>query len=296
MMTTTAVERHIIDSGEVIRSMTPRRLGSLYCLNQPSVHTQTEIATQLGCSPPTVSQHMHKLSSLPIQVVEKVGASHVPTEFGSNMIDIFDYMLSYLDIDITTVDWSQDDPLDGGLYPLHTARGSMIFLLLDALGRQISFGSELDLFCQESKIYISEVVSDIQSLNYSIETSDRRIKRQMRKLEESGCVSFGEKTVTLSKKGFAQIWVVKEIRDLIQSQRSKSDTSEASKTVERIPVSLSEEGPGELIEPVLYLDDEPVLVIGDSMTLAELRASVNEMMQENDGDETLETQWTIRRN
>lgn len=307
-MTTAISERHIIDTAEILRSISPSRLGSIYYLNKNSIDTQTEIAEQLNCTPPTISQHMQKLASLPLEVVQKDGAQHILTPFGSKILNIYETVLSTIDISISNLDWTSETgwtTVKDGLYPLHTARGSMIFILLDALGRQFSLGNEINLFKQESPIYISNIVAEIQSMDFSIETSDRRIKRQLRKLREAECLEYDTKTIDVEKKGVAHIWLVKRVRELIRKQhQDESDATpqptrtDASSTdvAERTKVSLSEDGPGEAIQPVLYVDDEPALVIGDTMTVEELLTDVTELMQENDGSTTLHREWTIQMN
>lgn len=301
--------RAIIEAGEIIQGLKPERLATLSFVEDDTIETQREMASALDCSAPTVSNHLTSFASLPIPIVDRDGPFITST--GEDILGSVNDLTQALGTDLDDVVWSDTDAqaaVDRCLAPLHSSRGSLLFLVLHSIGVRNSAGETIDLLQSPEPIRISPIVADVTERQQERgETVSReQVRWRLTKLADTASIELDEKTVELTQKGEAQARFFERIIQFVEQEDSdgsslsvqpgntRSEQHGIGPDDDAVPVNFEVDSEALAFVPEYYCDDEAVITLRESMTVDEFVDTAARLRDELDGDVALELNWMLR--
>lgn len=299
----------IIEAGEIIQGLKPERLATLSLVEDDTIETQREIASALGCSAPTVSNHLKSFASLPIPIVDRDGP--IITSTGEDILGTLNDLTQTLGTDLDTVAWRDSDAqaaVERCLAPFHSSRGSLLFLVLHSIGVRNSAGETIDLLQSPEPVRISPIVSDVTERQQERgETVSReQVRWRLTKLADTASIELDDKTVELTEKGNAQARFFEHIIQFVEQEYSDGATSPVQTGTTRseqhgirpdenaVPVNFEVESETLAFVPEYYRGDESVITLRETMTVDEFVDTAARLRDEHDGETVLELNWMLR--
>lgn len=277
-------------------------------MEDDTVETQREIATVLGCSPPTVSNHLKIFSELPIPMVDRPGPSI--TQAGHQILGHLNEYMAELGTDLDDIDWSHPDDMDKideCLDPLHTSRGPLLSLVIYSIGVRNSAGETLNLLHAPEPVRISPVVADVKERQQRRgETVSRdQIRWRLTNLEKGGCITIDDKTILITEKGEAQARFLKRLVELLEpgngSEQSYSESNSNKLTSSsdissdgEMPVNFEIKSDAVSFVPEYQLEDNATFALKKSMSVDEFVEVAAQLRQQYQGDEQMQLNWILR--
>ncbi len=292
---------HVDRAGEIIRSLSPRALGTVWLLGRGEAQTQVAIADRLSCTPPAVSKHLTALSELAVPLVEKSGSRYTVTTAGYAVLDVVNELLIDRRHGLSTIDWSVADDrtmIEAALAPLTTTRSSHLFTVLSAINEEGSFDTSLSgpLVGMISR---SSLIEAATSMHSGTGASRRTVRRQLSALATNDCIELADDTITVTEKGATQLWLLSDVIQIVELHESNTPEStpesDGHHLKDRTVVGFSAMTADTVVEPTLCVDDEPVLAIPESMTVDELLDLASQLGRHYDGSQSLTRKWTTVR-
>ncbi len=297
----------IIKAGEITQSFKPKRLASLAFVEDNTLETQREIATALDCSPPTVSNHLKMYAELPIPIINRSGPSITPA--GHQLIGYLNDYMAELGTDFDTIDWKNPDDLatiNECLVPLHNSRGPLLSLVIYSIGVRNSAGKTLDLLHAPEPVRISPVVNDVKNIQQKRgETASReQIRWRLTNLENAGCITVSDKTISITDKGEAQVRLFEHILGLlehdsedgdpyIESQPNHAASSNSISIDDGIPINFEVKSNASFV-PEYQLADNVSIALKETMTVDEFVEIAAQLRRQYHGNEQMQLRWLIQ--
>ncbi len=293
--------KHVDRAGEIIRSLSPRALGTVWLLGRGEAQTQVAIADQLACTPPAVSKHLRALSELAVPLVEKLGSRYTVTSAGYAVLDVVNELLIDRRDGLSTIDWSGADDrtmLQTALAPLTTTRSSQLFTVLSAFTSVGSFDASLSAPFTGT-VSRAALIETATSMHSGTGASRRTLRRRLAALASNDCIELAADTITVTEKGTAQLWLFSELVQIVEVHESETPEtipeSDNGQLKDRTVVGFSPTTSDTVVEPTLCVDDEPVVAIPESITVDELLDMASELGRQYDGSQSLTRKWTTVR-
>lgn len=262
----------IIEAGEIIQTITPARLGTLYFYVNGDYDKQIDIAERMGCSPSTVTIHMQALSNLSIPVVQE-DPKWILTSEGDEIVGAVCRTLKYFDDRFEDIQWDDSEErsaMKRFFEPLQKSRTSMIFFVLVSIGLRNSASNQIDLM-EISPTSTNDIYDDVEKHQKGRGKSleQYQLRSRLESLEEADSVGFENENVILREKGQHQIELLNYIIQIIEGDNDADFNS---------------------LEP--NQNTKTVAIDGD-MTVDDLIEQLMEIRDEHGGDATIRMNWRI---
>lgn len=235
----------IVIAGEILRTLHPSLFGALSAVYEDETLSQAEVADIVGRTPPTVSSYFQSLENgLQVPLTVKRGQRNTVTDTGEKVISLVRRMSSNLDLDLTSIDWSDETDraaISKRLSPLHDSRSTEPFFILDSLYDR----SDLDgLLGKPQPVWLDDVVSDVKGRQQERDKSTTlpQVRDKIKRFDDAGALTFDGTQITLGEQGQEQARLVTKLVQFLK-ERDDIDT-ESSENVEHKDSSESADNGG----------------------------------------------------
>lgn len=222
-------------TAQILRTISPNKLGSLVLISNGAATTQTEIADAINRDQSTVSTYFQSLTveNAELSLVERPNQYYSVTETGEEVIEL---VINLSGIDLATIDWGSavdKEQIGTFLSPLYTSRSVAPFFLLDSLRTRSGIAS---LQGTSRPVSIANVVRDVENRVHEMDetTSKKQIDQIVDRFATQNAITLDDDRLTLTKMGIKNVHLLHQLAKIVDRQVT-SDTN-----AERASIDLAE--------------------------------------------------------
>lgn len=233
--------RSYAEASEILRTVNPPTIATLFFLVDDTVYTQKEIADGIEYSRTTVSQSQQSLEALPLSLATKQGSRYKITSAGETILGYYTGMARQLNLDLDTVDWQSDETREQVktvLTPLYDSRSTMPFFVLESLGAR-AVGDQINRLATPQRVSIEDVIQDVTARQRERDerVTSKQIRQVVRRFGDRDAVEFDGDYIVLKEKGQEHAYLLEQVVQLIEDQAStaRDEREESAATVSETP-------------------------------------------------------------
>lgn len=225
------------DTGEILRTLSPSRLGLLFVISNTDANTQTDIADAIGRSQSTISQYCQRLTTIEYPLIAKRGKRYVITDTGKEVLSLVDDMTDQLNLQ--SVEWcSKTDKkaIETILSPLHESQIAEPFFILESLyNRSYTGGHSRD----PQSVWIDDIIDDVKSRQRDAKDTTKQVQQIVKRFDNASAVTFDGSQLMFTEKGEKNAQLLIELTHFLM-KREGIDTDSDKHTESRISTPSTE--------------------------------------------------------
>jgi DNA-binding MarR family transcriptional regulator len=211
--------------GEILRALSPPAIGLLFAIDESDepIQTQADLGDAIGRSQSSVSQFKSKLEEeVDPPLISRRGRRYTLTKTGEIIIDLIGEIASTLDVDLDSIDWTNEtdkETVGTLLSPLYNSHDMVPLFILDSLSERSQADSSDE---SPNPVWVDDVFYDVDA-QYPAdeEVTLKKVRRTLReRFDDTDTARFDGSEVTLLEKGQQQAWLVDELSKHIEEEEA----------------------------------------------------------------------------